>query len=391
MSVVFRRRVVDSWAKLPRCASLLMIGAVACADPSGPATHEHPQRILIAGTEEGAIVVDLDWRGIIRRSGPRFVSQGPIALKSGGMLATVGRVQGDATVMAGIDVASGLELWRTTISQGTTPTVIDGVEMGATMVAANPSRPEVFLWRARQNGVNGVAGYDYERQHVTRFFGPLGVRFRAMAATPATAAHPEGCLVMALDAQVGPSPPSNVRAFLHVACGASYAERDSVLIDLPSRQVLQMETSPDGRDLLVMTDLELIKFDAATLQVKTKASRPMSAPFFLSRATGRLVVPDVGSSIVASTGIIYVLDADLELSSIIDLRVLPFGERPLGIMGAEESRDGRWLYIVGGVPRDGPLYGPQKTHVLVVEQATGLVHDSIRLETFGGSRPIMIP
>jgi hypothetical protein len=34
-----------------------------------------PQRVLIAGTEDGAIVVDLDWRGIIRRSGPRFVSQ----------------------------------------------------------------------------------------------------------------------------------------------------------------------------------------------------------------------------------------------------------------------------------------------------------------------------
>jgi hypothetical protein len=348
--------------------------------------------MLIAGTEEGAVVVDLDWRGIIRRSGPRFAARGgPSALNGRGELLTVGRLEGDATVMAGIDVETGLELWRTAISQGTTPNIVDGVELGAAMITANPSRPEVFLWRAGQNGVIGIAGFDYDKRRITRFFGPVGNRFRAMAATPLTSAHPQGCLVMGLDADLDPGPFSDIRAFLHVVCGTSYEERDSVSIDLPSRVIVQMETSADGRDLLVMTNLELIKFDAATMQVKLTAMRPMVAPFFLSRATGRLIIPDVGSSVVASTGIIYLLDADLELSSIIDLRVLPFGERPLGILGAEESRDGRWLYIIGGVPRDGPLYGPERTHVLVVDKATGLVVDTVNLDTFGGARPILVP
>jgi len=361
--------------------------ALSCAEPSGPATHVHPQRMLIAGTEDGAVVVDLDWRGIIRRSGPRFVTQGPSALNGRGSLLTVGRLEDNATVMAGLDLDTGLELWRTAISQGTTPNIVDGVELGAAMITANPSRPEVFLWRTGQNGVIGIAGYDYEKRRVTRFFGPVGNRFRAMAATPATSAHPDGCLVLGLDA----GPFNNVRAFLHVACGASYAGRDSVSIDLPSRTVVQMETSVDGRDLLIMTDLELLKLDAATMQVKVRATRPMIGPFFVSRATGRLIIPDVGSTVVASSGIIYMLDADLELSSIIDLRVLPFGERPLGILGAEESRDGRWLYIVGGVRRDGPLYGPEMTHVLVIDKATGLVIDTVILETFGGGRPILVP
>jgi hypothetical protein len=368
-----------------------LVAAAACADPSGPATHTHPQRILIAGTEDGAVVVDLDWRGIIRRSGPRFAAQGSSVLNGRGALLTVGRLEDSATVMAGLDVETGLELWRTAISQGTTPDIVDGVELGAAMIAANPSRPEVFLWRAGQNGVIGIAGYDYDKRRVTRFFGPVGNRFRAMAATPATAAHPEGCLVMALDADLDPGPALNLRASFHVVCGTEYAERDSISIALPSRQVLQMEMSADGRDLIVMTDLELLKLDAATMQVKLKASRPMVAPFFVSRATGRLIIADVGSTVVASTGIIYLLDADLELSSIIDLRVLPFGERPLGILGAEESRDGRWLYIVGGVPRDGPLYGPEKTHVLVIDKGTGLVIDTVNLDTFGGGRPILVP
>ena len=372
---------------------VLAVVSAACADPSGPSTHEHAQRLLIAGTEEGSVVVDIDWRGIIKRSGPRFVAQGPTALsaRGSGEVITVGRMDGGALVVAGLGLESGLELWRTTVSQGNTPVLVDGVEFGASIITANPSRAEVFFWRASQNGVQGIVGYDYERRHVTRFFGPVGNRFRAMAAIPSTLKHPDGCLAMAVDADLDPGPGLNIRAALHVACGTDYADRDSIPIALPSRQVIQMEMLGNGRELLVMTDLELLKFDILTMNVTSRASRPMSAPFFVSRATGRLILPDVGTSVVASTGIIYLLDANMELSSIIDLRVLPFGERPLGIMGAEESRDGRWLYIVGGVPRDGPLYGPEETHVLVIEKATGLVVDTVQLKTFGGSRPILMP
>jgi hypothetical protein len=308
-------------------------------------------------------------------------------MDSRGDLITAGVLEGDAMVMAGLDVESGLELWRTQISQGNIPAVVDGVELGAAMIAANPSRREVFLWRAVQGGMTGVAGYDVDRHRITRWFGPVGNRLRAMAGSPATTAHPGGCLVLALDG----GPFNNTRAFLHVACGTSYAERDSIPIELPSRVVLQMESSADGMHLLVMTDLELLKYDAATLQVLTRAARPQSAPFFTSRATGRLIIPDVGTSVVASSGIIYLLDAGLELSSIIDLRVLPFGQRPLGILGAEESVDGKWLYVVGGVPRDGPLYGPEKTHILIIDKATGLVTDVVSLDTFGGGRPILVP
>ena len=363
-----------------------MIVTVACADPSGPSTHLHTQHVLIAGTGEGSIVVDLDWRGIIRRSGPRLSSQGPTALNGRGDVLTVGVVAGNATVIAGVDIETGLERWQTNISQGTTPNVIDGVELGATMIAANPARSEVFLWRSLQSGVAGVAGYDYDRHRISRFFSPVSNRLRAVAATPSSAAHPGGCLVLGLDAVVA----GGVRAFLHVVCGTSYSVRDSVSIALPSRTVVQMELTPDGRELLVMTDVELLKFDAASFAVKVKASRPLQGPFFMSRATGRLIIPDVGSALVASTGLIYLLDANLELSSIIDLRTLPFGERPLGILSAEESGDGKWLYIVGGVPVGGPLYGPEATHILVIEKSTGLVIDRVNLGTYGGRRALLV-
>ena len=363
--------------------------ALACADPSGPSTHTHQQRVLVAGTEEGAVVVDLDWRGIVRRSGPRMVAHGPAVLNGRGELFTVGRIDGGATVIAGLDIESGLELWRTAISQNSTPVLIDGTELGATIVAANPSRSEIFLWRSVRSGVVGIAGFDYNRRKVTRFIGPLvtGHRLRALASTPATSEHPEGCLVMALDS----GSQETLRAFLHVVCGSDYQQRDSVRLASPSRFVVQMELLPDNRHLLVMSDIDLLRFDVGTFAVTLKATRPMVAPFFVSRATGRVIIPDVGSSVVASTGIIYLLDANLELSSVIDLRVLPFGERPLGILGAEESLDGKWLYLVAGVSRDGPLYGPEATHILVIDKSTGLVEDRVDLDTFGGIRAVLVP
>ena len=78
--------------------------ALACADPSGPSTHTHQQRVLVAGTEEGAVVVDLDWRGIVRRSGPRMVAHGPAVLNGRGELFTVGRIDGGGGLPLGHDV-----------------------------------------------------------------------------------------------------------------------------------------------------------------------------------------------------------------------------------------------------------------------------------------------
>ncbi|HEX9564746.1 MAG TPA: hypothetical protein VF981_12270 [Gemmatimonadaceae bacterium] len=364
-----------------------LLATLSCAEPSGPSTHNHSRRLLIAGTEDGAIVVDLDWRGIVRRMGPRFVSHGPTVLDARNTLITVGRLQSDDQIMVGLDATSGLELWRVALASGTMPATVDGVELGSSMIAAHPTLSEVFLWRSTLDGVNGVAAYDYRQKQVRRFYGPMVGRFRAMAATPPTAEHPHGCLVVGADSGQA----ALARAYLHVACEDTFESREAINIDLPSRFVVQMQTSADGKDLLVMTDLAILKYDAATMGLKENASRPLAAPFFLTRFGSRLVIPDVGSSVVASSGIIYLLDASLELALVVDLRILPFGERPLGIMGAEESLDRRWLYILGGVPRDGPLYGPERTHVVVIDQASGQVADVVRLNTFGGGTPYLVP
>ena len=364
-----------------------LVGSLSCAEPSGPNSNDHDQQLVIAGTEDGTIVVDLDWGGVVRTMGPRFVSHGPSAMDAQNQVVSVGRLATDEQVMVGLDAGTGIELWRVPIANGNTAIEVSGIRLGASAFAMHATRPEVFLWRAQSAEGFGVVQYHVLQNRVTRFIGPVEARFRGMVATPPSVEHPNGCLVMGLDA----GPASTARAFLHRVCDGTYADRDSIGIALPSRLIGEIRLSADGKDLVVMTDLEFLRYDAFTLELETKAARPLDAPFFMTRSRGRLIIPDVGTSVVASTGIIYLLDSDLELVAIIDLRVIPFGERPLGILGAEESADGRWLYIMGGVPRDGPSYGPEQTHVLVIDQVSGALRRVVRLKTFGGGGPFLIP
>lgn len=318
--------------------------------------------------------------------GPRYASSGPSALSEQDQLVSVGHLATNEQVMVGIDVPSGLEQWRVKLSDGNTGVVLNGVRLGAAAIALHQVKDEVYLWRASRDGQFGVAAYDFARNRVTTFLGPVTARFRGMAATPPSGAHPTGCLAMGLDAGFG----DQSRAFLHLVCESDYALRDSVPVPLPSRFVTQVSLSSNREYLIVSTDQEILKFDARTFALMTRASKPIQAPFFLTRETGRMIVADVGSDVVASTGLIYVLDESLELSEVVDLRVLPFVERPLGILGAEESIDGRWLYLMGGVPSNGPIYGPEETHILVIERSTGQIQSVVRLDTYGGSGPFTI-
>lgn len=362
------------------------VATLACATPSAPSVREHQSRLLVAGTEDGTVVLDLDWRGVVRRSGPMFASQGPSVYSAQGEVISVGDLASGDRIMVGVDAASGLELWRVPIEVSGQAQSVDGIELGADVIAAHPARSEVFLWPVRRNDEVGVASFDYRGGRVTRFYGPIPGRFRGMAVA-LFAGTSDGCLIIGADS----GRRGNSRAFLMTACAGDASVREPVLLPQTSHFIRQMELAPGGTAVVVMTEVELLRFDIATMTLTERASRPLSAPFHQSRMTGELIIADAGTEVVSSSGIVFVLGADLELKAVYDLRSLPTSERPLGVLGAEASADGRWLYVLGGVPRGGPLYGPQETHVVVVDRATGQVAGVMGLGTFGGTLPVLIP
>lgn len=361
---------------------------VACRDSTASAPRLHPHRLLLPGTEEGAaVIVDLEQGGIVGSMGPRFVRQSPSVFTAGGQLITAGRMEHDESILLGIDARLGRELWRVTIAQGPESRPVDGVELGTIALVQHPVRPEIYLWRSEQSGQPGIAVFDYATQRVTGFLAMATNRVRAIAVAPPDARYAEGCVVVAADGEIS----QQTRAYLLFFCGPGFADRDSLLLAFPTQIVTQVEVSPGGRDLVVATNSEMLVVEPTQREVKWRAGRPLPSPFFGSAADGRYFLPDAGTSTVSSSGLIYALDSTLELSAVMDLRTRPRSERPLGVLGGATSRDGRWLYLIGGVGADGPGYGPEETKVLILELATGEVTGLVPLGTLGGARPYLVP
>jgi hypothetical protein len=345
-------------------------------------------RLLIPATDAAAaIVVDLDQRRVVSRFGQPFRVPGPSVVTGDSALITVGRTVDDRLILLALDPRTGRERWTVTVATGTQPAIIDGVALGTTLVAAPPDRPELILWRSMRNGAIGVAVFDYQRRRVIAFHGPFSGQPIALAATAAHPALPQGCLVIGADA----GPAQNPRTLLHLVCGRDAPVRDSIVLRDPSVRMQQLVPLPGGAEILVATNAEFLRVDLLTRQVVQRAARISPGPLIRSPLDGRLYVADPGSPAVASGGLIAVLSSGLALSAMIDLHVLAPPDRPLAIQGGATSLDGTWLYLVGGVPLNGPLYGPQPAHVLIVETATGTVRDIVPLGLFGGATPILVP
>ncbi|HSA56221.1 MAG TPA: hypothetical protein VLE53_10970 [Gemmatimonadaceae bacterium] len=371
-----------------RRALIFACVAAACRDSTGSGPRAHAHRLLLPGTDEGAaVVVDLDRGAIVRTLGPRFVRQGPSVLTPEGQLITAGRLENGQSILLGIDSRTGGELWRIPIAQGNEPIPVEGVELGTTAIARHAARPEVFLWRSERFGQPGIAVFDYSTQRITGFLEMPTNRVRAIAVARPDVQHPEGCVVAAADGASG----QQTRAYLLFFCGPSYAAQDSMALAPPTQVVSQLELTPGGQDLVLGSNSEMLVVDPALRQVRWRASRPLPSPFFASAAGGRYFLADAGTLTVSSSGIIYALDSTLELSAVVDLRTALGDERPLGVLGGATSQDGRWLYLVGGVGRDGPAYGPEQTSLVILELATGEVKALLRLGTVGGARPYLVP
>jgi len=362
---------------------------LGCADASAPDERRHVNRLLVPGTEEAAaVIVDLDRREIVRQIGPPLFSQGPaLLIDNAATLITSGRVASGDVILAGFDTRSGAEKWQFVASRAQVPLRSNGTALGLFSMAAHPRRPELFAWRSDREGRLGIAVFDYKRQEVTDFYAPFSPRPGGIAFLAPSARYPDGALVAFGD----DGPRDRSRPFLYFLTGSPLALGDSLVLSRPSQQVWQVEGSADGKALIVGTDAQILHVDVSTLSVTIQARRPNLGRFVQSPTDGRLFLTAPGASDLPSPDIVHVLSPALELTAIVDLRAIPNEQRPLGIGGSIVSKNGRWLYIVYGVPRDGPLYGPQLAGILVLDTVSWSVVDIVPLRTFGGTTPFLMP
>jgi hypothetical protein len=338
--------------------------------------------LVVPGTElAAALVVDLERQAVVRRIGPPLAQAGSVGMHGEDTLIAVGQLTSGEWMLLGLDLRRGSEAWRVRV--GDPSATVDGVMLGREVLAVDPLQSLVYLWQSLREGAPGIAAYDYRLGRIIAFYGPVAVRVRAMTVVPGT----QNCLVIAGDAGAGAS----ARSVLYFVCGGkSFSERDSLVFRAPSTLMEDLQWLPGGDLVLASSNGELLRVAVSSRTVVARVPRPISGLVVVSPFDGRIFVADRGSSTTASSGVIAVLSPALELSAIIDLHVLASDLRPLGLYGGVVGGGGDLLYLVGGVPRTGPLYGPQQTHVLVLDLATGRAADVIRLGTFGGGQPFLL-
>ncbi|HWP03254.1 MAG TPA: hypothetical protein VNL96_07350 [Gemmatimonadaceae bacterium] len=340
------------------------------------------ERLVVPGTEvAAALVVDLERGAVARRVGPPLAQAGSVAMRGEDTLVAVGQLTSGEWMLLGLDLRRGSEAWRVRV--GDPAITVDGVMLGREVLAVDPLQSLVYLWQSMREGAPGIAAYDYRLGRIIAFHGPVAVRVRAMTVVPGT----QSCLVIAGDAGAGAS----ARSVLYFVCGGkNFSERDSLVFRAPSTLMEDLQWLPGGDLVLASSNGELLRVAVSSRTVVARVPRPISGLVVVSPFDGRIFVADRGSSTTASSGVIAVLSPALELSAIIDLHVLASDLRPLGLYGGVVGGGGDLLYLVGGVPRTGPLYGPQQTHVLLLDLATGRATDVIRLGTLGGGQPFLL-
>jgi hypothetical protein len=386
---------VQGREELPSRSLRLVVGLLlassgvlrGCKDATTPDAAAKAELLLVPATEDAAaVVVDPARRTIVRSIGPRLTGQGPTFL-NGGDLVTTGTTVAGEQVLLGFDAGTGTQLWRYVTATGNGQVLYDGTSLGTAAIAAHPSHHELFLWRSRRNAAFGVATFDTDRGAVTDFFGPLATRPGGLAYLPPNPRFPEGGLIVFGD----DGPQQNLRAHLYVLTGSPMSLTDSLVFARPSSHVLQVSVADDGREMVVATDTRLLRVDVVAWRIAASAVRPNGGLVAHSPRDDRFFIVAPGTATQPSSDLIYVLQADLELLAVVDLRALPGGVRPLGVGGGVVSRDGQRYYVVTGIRSDGPLYGPEVTRLVVVSTGTLTLSDVMVLNTLGGGPPLLMP
>jgi hypothetical protein len=83
------------------------------------------------------------------------------------------------------------------------------------------------------------------------------------------------------------------------------------------------------------------------------------------------------------SGKFYVYNESLQLQQVIDLAPASLDGNRVVTSRIAFSRDGRWLFVAAGTSSRGPLYGPQRAQVVVIDATTLQVLRAIPLNDWG--------
>lgn len=347
-----------------------IMASVLAACGGSPTTPKPPQadsQVLLAGLESRRLlVVDI-------QSGTSRVLQHGVAFADGAGFA-VGRTQRIAFAMTGqwgvnrrvvaIDIDGDKEVW----SEGDA----DGVNLirSSTMSIAT-DETVLAVCPAERNSMAGIGLLDVLTGRAVGFIAGFNCADGLVAALPPSAIVPSGGFAaigrrgsgaLALDS-------------LFVVDRATLRAIDSLRVPAGSQQFWSVTPAPTGDFLIIGTDTKLARYDFASHTITAEVARS-SWGVPASASNGQtFFVNDPGYSLDRpSSGLLYQYSNMLQPLAPIDLRRWAVDGVPPTMGTAVSTTNQSLLLVPTGTTSRGPLYGAQRSRLVVIRQSDGTQH-----------------
>jgi hypothetical protein len=132
--------------------------------------------------------------------------------------------------------------------------------------------------------------------------------------------------------------------------------------------VMSMALGPEGDGVYLAIAGELVRYSITADAVTARVPLPATGRLSVSPRGDRVFLADQGiGRHVPSSGRVFVYDAALNAQAPIDLSSALVGDIPPTLQQALASPDGGTLFVTAGTGSRGPLYGPQRARVFVVD------------------------
>lgn len=371
-----------------------LVGLIACQQPTaqiqaGPGAESVVTSISDEGALQSSLIrVDASTASILaRRELGGYLEGATLSADSNLIYAGVVSIDGRRDLLA-IDVRTLREVWRLRISDRLQPAFGPIGIRTAEVLAPSLDGTSLYIWRAEQNNVVGIAAVDLASRRTRAFSGPWNVAGGGMVAIPRGApTWPNGALAVIAGRENAATGPRR-QTMLYLLDLQSLAPLDSVtpqdLGGLSAATFWDVAVVANGRELLIGNEAELVRFDLATRRVLGRTSRIGSGPFMVEPASGTVVLADNGRFPDSpGRGLLQLFRADLTADGTIDIST-PLGGAPNGptalVMGfVGRSADGKSVYVRTGTPPIGTLYPAQPARLLLVDLTSRTVRASVAL------------
>lgn len=275
--------------------------------------------------------------------------------------------------------------WRLAALESTS--LVQDIELPSlTSVAYTVDQSRLLLSPSRRSSIEGVAVFDMASGRIVTFVDSLPIAPQGLVSVPPTADLPSGVVVAAVGRRL---PAGQTEGWLHLLHPSNLSPFDSVRVSLPVDQqnagISSVTRTEDGKYLYVVRGNRLLRISLSQRVITDSLSVPSFARILIAPGDTAVFVSDIGDGRnYAGSGVILVASPDLRRIDSLSVRHSAVANAGPTVQAVVVSRNGKYLYVLVGNERIGPLFPAQALKILVIDAGSRALLKSLDLNEWAG-------